>query len=624
VFVLYKQLNRINLPNDIKKIKKSELDELSKEIRHFLLDKISKTGGHLASNLGVVELTLAMHYCFDPTKDKIVWDVGHQAYVHKMLTGRKDEFDSLRQLDGLSGFPKPYESVCDAFAAGHSATSISAAHGMAMARDLLKTDEKVIAVIGDGSITGGLALEGLNNAGRSNTDMIVILNDNQMSISDNVGAISKHLNDLRTDSSYINAKEKIHKVLKKVPLGDKIEKTIETAKDSIKYLFVSGVLFEEMGFKYVGPIDGHDINELINVFEKVKKIKGPVLIHVNTIKGKGYSYAEKNPGKYHGIGKFDVITGKPVKKGGKSYSSVFGDTIVSLAKNDKRITAISAAMVSGTGLDEFERKFPERMFDVAIAEQHAVTFAAGLATKGFIPVFAVYSTFLQRAYDQIIHDVCLQKLHVIFAIDRAGIVGSDGETHQGIYDISYLSHLPDITIMAPSNGSELKSMIKLAVETEGPVAVRYPRDTVPDEEIKEIKIEFGRANIVEDGKEVAIINCGTMMDKCSILYDRLKEDGYKPMLVDARFVKPVDTDMLKAVCEKCDFILTAEDNVKTGGFGEIILNTVNSLGYNDKTVYGFAFEDKFIEQGTREELFERYGLDGKSIYKKAKEILGKV
>ena len=622
MLVLERLLGRINKANDIKNIEKSMLPVLAKEIRDFMLENISNTGGHLASNLGIVELTMALHYCFNPEKDRIVWDVGHQAYVHKILTGRKEQFNTLRQLDGLSGFPKPCESVCDAFAAGHSSTSISAALGMAVARDLSGGDEKVVAVIGDGSITGGLAYEGLNNAGRSNTNIIVILIDNQMSISTNVGAVSKHLNDLRTDKAYLNAKEGVHKFLDRVPVvGKKIDRAIEVAKDGVKYMFVAGIMFEELGFRYIGPVDGHDTDSLIDVLEKVKSLSGPILIHVKTVKGKGYKYAENLPCQYHGVGCFDLKTGKPKAKAlGPSYSKVFGDTLVKLAEKNKKIVAISAAMISGTGLDGFQIKFPKRMFDVAIAEQHAVTFAAGLAARGLTPVFAVYSTFLQRAYDQIVHDVCLQKLHVVFAIDRAGIVGADGETHQGIFDISFLAHIPNLTFMAPSNGEELRVMLKLACDMNSPVALRYPRDSVPDYIEEKPNIEIGKSNIINHGEDIAIICCGAMMDKCEKLYEALKNDGYNPMLVDARFIKPLDMDMLKYVCEKCGFIFTCEDNLKTGGFGSIVKDSAITLGYKG-VIYNFGFDDKFIEQGTREQLFKRYSLDFEGMYETVSYIL---
>ena len=624
VLFLERQLDKIKKANDIKKIDRCMFPILAKEIRAFLLENISNTGGHLASNLGVVELTMALHYCFNPEKDRIIWDVGHQAYVHKLLTGRKERFNTLRQLDGLSGFPKPNESVCDAFAAGHSSTSISAALGMAKARDLSKTDERIIAVIGDGSLTGGLAYEGLNNAGRSNTDMIVILNDNQMSISSNVGAVSKHLNDLRTDKAYLEVKESVHRFLDKFPFGSKIDKVIETAKDGLKYILVSGVMFEELGFKYVGPIDGHNTTELISTFNKIKDLKGPILVHVKTIKGKGYNYAEKYPWKYHGVGSFDLSTGKSAKKKGLSYSKVFGDTMAEAAAENKKIVAISAAMVSGTGLDEFQLKYPKRMFDVAIAEQHAVTFAAGMAARGFTPVFAVYSTFLQRAYDQIVHDVCLQKLHVIFAIDRAGIVGADGETHQGVFDIAFMAHIPNMVFMVPSNGSELKAMLLKAFEMDCPVAIRYPRDNVPEEKIEVLpEIEFGKAEIINDGKDIAVVCCGTMMKQSRGLFEKLKADGYNPMLVNARFVKPLDLDMVKDVCSKCKIVFTVEDHLKEGGFGSIFENAANEEGFADVLIHKFAFDDIFIEQGTRDQLFERYGLDTEGLYNRAVDFINK-
>jgi 1-deoxy-D-xylulose-5-phosphate synthase len=618
---LEKLLDSIKKANDIKKIKIEKLPQLAAEIRRFLLEHVSKTGGHLASNLGIVELTMALHYCFNPEKDRIVWDVGHQAYVHKLLTGRKDKFNTLRQLDGLSGFPKPNESICDAFAAGHSSTSISAALGMVMARDLKKTNEKIIAVIGDGSISGGLAYEGLNNTGRSNRDIIVILNDNQMSISTNVGAMSKHLRDIRTEPAYLNAKAGVHKILSKVPvLGKPIDKTVEKIKNTIKYMLFSGIMFEEMGFTYVGPLDGHNTSELIRTFRKIKNMHGPILVHVKTVKGKGYRFAEKMPWKYHGVTAFNLKTGKPISKKGKSYSAVFGDKMISMAEKNKNIVAISAAMVSGTGLDGFQLRFPERTFDVAIAEQHAVTFAAGLAIRGLTPVFAVYSTFLQRAYDQIIHDVALQNLHVVFAIDRAGVVGADGETHQGIFDLSYLQHIPNMTIMAPSTGDELERQIEFAVGMTTPVAVRYPRDTAFEyENCEKYSIEYGKARLIRDGNTVAVISCGAMLKEVIEAEKMLNADGYFPMIYDARFIKPLDKEMVKICCQKCKNIVTVEDNVKEGGFGSVIKLTAVDLN-RDCKVTNLGFEDKFIEQGTREQLLKRYGLDGESIYRKVKEI----
>lgn len=621
-----KILDTVNSPEDIKKLDNSQINQLAKEIRGFLLNSISKTGGHLASNLGVVELTLALHRCFSTPKDKIIWDVGHQAYVHKMLTGRKNDFVNLRQFHGLSGFPKPYESVHDMFITGHSSTSISSALGMAKARDIKGDDNSVIAVIGDGSMTGGIAYEALNNAGRANTNLIVVLNDNQMSISTNVGAVSRHLNDIRTEPAYLGAKEGVHNFLKKIPMiGKPIDKAIEKAKDGIKYIFVSGIMFEELGFKYIGPIDGHNITELENVFNKVKKMKGPIIVHVHTTKGKGYKYAEKLPWEYHGVGTFDIKTGKPISNSTKkSYSDVFGDSMIEMAVKYKNLVAISAAMTSGTGLDKFEAKYPNRFFDVAIAEQHAVTFSAGLATSGLIPVFAVYSTFLQRAYDQIVHDVCLQNLHVIFAIDRAGIVGADGETHQGVFDTSYLSHIPNMTLIAPKNGVELKSMLEFAVNFKGPIAIRYPRGNASEIlDCDSLPIEYGKSELIYDGTGIAVISAGCMIEVSIEVCEKLKAEGYKPMLVNARFLKPVDGNMLEEISKKCRLIFTLEDNLRSGGFGSKVLEELNGRGINGIHVHNFAFPDTFIEQGTRNELFEKYGLDKESIYNNIKSIIMK-
>lgn len=618
-----KLLDSLNKVNDINKISPEDFPRLAKEIRGFLLENISKTGGHLASNLGIVELTMALHYAFDVEEDKIVWDVGHQAYVHKMLTGRKNRFKTLRKLDGLSGFPKPTESKYDAFATGHSSTSISAALGIATARDLQGTKENVIAVIGDGSMTGGLAFEALNNAGRAKTNLIVILNDNQMSISNNVGAIPKHLNDLRTAPAYLNAKAGVHKFLDKVPMvGKPLDKAIERVKDGVKYFFVSGIMFEELGFKYVGPIDGHNTEELIEVFNKIKKIKGPVLLHVRTTKGKGYRFAEKLPWDYHGVGSFDIKTGTSQSKNTKpSFSKVFGDTMVSIGKKNEKLVAISAAMAGGTGLEDFQLAYPKRFFDVAIAEQHAVTFAAGLASAGLVPVFAVYSTFLQRAYDQLVVDVCLQNLHVIFAIDRAGIVGADGETHQGIFDISFLSHIPNLTIMAPQNGAELKSMLEMAVDMDGAVAIRYPRSDAEENWHCGEEISYGVSQTVIDGSEIGIIACGTMLDTAKEVCEKLKAEGKNPILINPRFIKPIDSNMVAYVCSKCKYIFTVEDNVVKGGFGSIVNEEISKQNINGVRLTCFGFPDKFIEQGTREQLFSRYSLDTEGIYSRIKGII---
>lgn len=608
-------LDRIDGPDDIKKLNLKELSALSGEIRRFLIKNVSKTGGHLASNLGVVELTLALAYCFNMPEDKIVWDVGHQTYVHKIITGRKNKFSSLRQLDGISGFPEPGESDCDVFSTGHSSTSISSAMGLAAARDLSGDKYKVVAVIGDGSMTGGLAYEALNNAGRSGKDIIVILNDNQMSISENVGALSKHLNDIRIRPGYLKAKREVHSVLDKIPVvGEKTTKVIEKTKDVIKHTVVNGGIFEELGFTYVGPVDGHNIGELIEIIERAKNIGGAVLINVATTKGKGVPYAEKNPSAFHGVGKFNPQTGEIIKKSAEPiFSDVFGDTLCEMARDDEKIVAVTAAMADGTGLCRFSNEYPERFFDVGIAEQHAVTFSAGLAKNGYTPVFAVYSTFLQRAYDQIIHDVCLQNLGVILAIDRAGIVGPDGKTHQGVFDMAFLNHIPNMTVMAPKNSSDLKGMLKLARELKTPCAIRYPKEVCRDEE--DFPVEYGKAQFYKEGIEIAIVTVGTMFytgkEVYEKVYDKLKGQGGDPMFVHFPFVKPIDKEAIKHICERCNRIYTIEDGVLTGGFGESVRRTASEVSFSRVTAFGVP--DKFIEHGTRKEIFERYGLDSDSI-----------
>ena len=617
-------LNQIHTTKDIKKLNEEELKLLCRELRKFLLQKVSKTGGHLASNLGVVELTVALEYCFDLPADKIVWDVGHQAYIHKILTGRKDRFDTLRQLDGLSGFPKPHESDCDAFAAGHSSTSISAALGLAKARDLTGGKEHVIAVIGDGSMTGGLAYEALNNAGKDHTRLIVILNDNQMSIDTNVGAISKHLNNLRTSQQYRGWKEAVKQFRDNVPvIGEGTYQALKHVRDKSKMLLTGGALFEQLGFKYIGPVDGHDLPDLIEMFEGVKEMNRPVLIHVKTIKGKGYPYAEERPWAYHGVGTFDLKTGKALSKGGKSWSSVFGDKMLEIGKRNPKVAGITAAMCSGTGFEKFQQAFPKRFFDVAIAEQHGTTFAAGLAKGGITPVFAVYSSFLQRAYDQLVHDVCMENLHVVFAIDRAGIVGSDGETHQGVFDLSFLSHIPNMTVLSPKNDWELGEMLDFAVNKwNGPIAVRYPRGTAETAFGEyQTSIAYGKAELIEDGEKVAILAEGHMMRAAAEAAEMLKADGYQPMLVNMRFIKPLDEEMLLFAAEKCEHIVTVEDNVKMGGFGSKVLEFYGEKGIQ-LDVLNLGFPDRYIEQGTQSQLFERYGLDAAGIYESIKKRLG--
>ena len=617
-------LNQIHSTEDIKKLDEGELKLLCKELRKFLLQKVSKTGGHLASNLGVVELTVALEYCFDLPADKIVWDVGHQAYIHKMLTGRKDQFDTLRQLDGLSGFPKPHESDCDAFAAGHSSTSISAALGLAKARDLTGGKEHVIAVIGDGSMTGGLAYEALNNAGRDHTRLIVILNDNEMSIDKNVGAMSKHLTNLRTSRQYRGWKEAVKQFRDNVPvIGESTYQALKHVRDNAKMLLTDGALFEQMGFKYIGPVDGHDLPDLIEMFEGVKEMNRPVLIHVKTVKGKGYSHAEERPWAYHGVGAFDLKTGKALSKGGKSWSSVFGDNMLEIGKRNPRVAGITAAMCSGTGFEKFQQAFPKRFFDVAIAEQHGTTFAAGLAKGGITPVFAVYSSFLQRAYDQLVHDVCMENLHVVFAIDRAGIVGSDGETHQGVFDLSFLSHIPNMTVLSPKNDWELGEMLEFAVNGwDGPIAVRYPRGTA-ETAFGEYKnpIVYGKAELIQDGEKIAILAEGHMLKAAAAAAEMLQADGYQPMLVNMRFIKPLDGEILLQAAEKCEHIVTIEDNVKMGGFGSKVLEFYGERGMQ-KDVLNLGFPDRYIEQGTQSQLFERYGLDAAGIYESIKKRLG--
>ena len=619
-------LQKIQATGDVKKMKEEELEPLCKEIRRFLLQNVCKTGGHLASNLGVVELTVALEYIFNLPEDKIVWDVGHQAYIHKILTGRKNEFHTLRQLDGLSGFPKPKESSADAFAAGHSSTSISAALGIAKARDLQGKKDNVLAVIGDGSMTGGLAFEALNNAGRDKTNFIVILNDNQMSIDHNVGAISKHLNNLRTSNNYRMLKDNFKQFRDQVPIIGKAAYVIlEKMRDSAKLLFLEGAVFEELGFKYIGPVDGHNLQEMLEIFRNVKDSKEPILIHVKTTKGKGYLPAEKNPGPFHGVGAFDLKTGDALGKSNSlSWSGVFGNKMLELGKKNHNVVGITAAMCSGTGFEKFHAAFPERFFDVAIAEQHGTTFAAGLASQGMIPVFAVYSSFLQRAYDQIIHDVCMENLHVVFAIDRAGIVGSDGETHQGVFDLSYLTHIPNMTVLSPKNAWELEEMLDYAVnDCQGPVAVRYPRgtaDTAFGEHTQ--PIEYGKAELIAKGNEVAVLAEGHMLSAAKQACDRLIADGIQaPTLVNIRFVSPLDETLLKEIACEYSFVFTVEDNLRKGGFGSRVLEFYSDHGCKT-TVVNLAFPDQFIEQGTQSQLFARYGLDADGIYKKMKEKIG--
>jgi len=623
----YPLLDKLITTKDLKRLSPAKLSSLAGEIRRFLIHSLSDTGGHLASNLGVVELTVALHTVLNSPTDKIVWDVGHQSYVHKILTGRKDLFHVLRQLDGLSGFPKICESEHDAFGTGHSSTSISAALGLATARDLLGSKEKVVAVIGDGSMTGGLAYEGLNNAGRANTDLLVVLNDNQMSICRNVGAISRHLNQIRTTSRYLDTKQDVHQILDKLPVvGSSIAKGLEATKSVVRRAVTHGVLFEEMGFRYFGPVDGHDIPTLLKVLRNVKNIQGPVLLHVITKKGKGYNRAERSPTNFHGVGTFNIDTGEPINHTKtQSYTDVFSKHLCKCAASDKRIVAISAAMSDGTGLDRFQKRFPKRFFDVGIAEGHAVTFAAGLAQGGMRPVVALYSSFMQRAYDQVIHDVATQNLPVIFALDRAGIVGEDGETHQGLYDLAYLSHIPGMTILAPSNGQELSVMLDFAFTLNGPVAIRYPRAPAAQAAISSPVI-YGESQTIETGKDIAIVSVGAMGDISMQVLEILKENGLTPSLYNARFVKPLDINLMKKL-SKYTYVFTVEDATHVGGYGERLQVAIANLPkkpHKKRTrVHVCAFPDTFIKAGTRNALLERYGLDAKSLSTKILTLLKK-
>ena len=619
-------LEKINSPEDIKKLSIDKLDILAKEIREFLINTVSQTGGHLASNLGVVDLTIAMHYCFCCPRDKFVWDVGHQSYTHKILTGRKDEFDTLRKLDGLSGFPKTNESKYDAFNTGHSSTSIAAAIGLAKARDLTGHSYNVVSVIGDGAMTGGLSYEALNNVGRDHTKLIIILNDNQMSISENVGAMSKYLSELILTQKYMNAKSGLQKSLKNLPVGgEQIYNLLYRSKGTLKNAIMpENSMFEHLGIKYVGPIDGHDIKRMVNVLNKAKKVEIPVLIHVITKKGKGYEPAETMPSIYHGVSKFDAKIGVvPNYNKKETYSDVFGRKMLEMAARNKKICAITAAMPMGTGLSKFANLYPKRFFDVGIAEEYAVTFASGLAKGGYIPVFAVYSTFLQRGYDQIIHDVCIQNLHVIFAIDRAGIVGDDGETHQGIYDISYLAHIPNLTVMAPKNKTELESMLEYAVNLNGPVAIRYPRGEASEIMIAaENPVECGKAEYIYEGEKIAIVSYGAMMDEAADVYFGLIEMGYNPTLINARFASPIDKDMIEDLAENYKYIFTMEDNIYSGGFGCLLSQRLCEYGLKGNTIFNFAFPDMYVEHGNRALLFDRYGMSAKKMLNKIIQIIG--
>lgn len=610
-------LSKLRLPEDLRNLSDRELEKIAAELRKILITTISQTGGHLASNLGVVELTLALHRVFESPRDKIIWDVGHQSYVHKLLTGRLERFPTLRQLGGLSGFTRPDESPHDIFAAGHSSTSISAAVGLAKARDLSGENYKVIAVIGDGSMTAGMAFEALNHAGHLKTDLIVVLNDNEMSIARNVGALSAYLSTLRMNPTVHRLKEEIEYLVQRIPkVGELTARYLERLKDSLKYLVIPGILFEELGFSYFGPVDGHNIHQLTQTFRDVSGHGGPVLIHVLTKKGKGYPPAENNAAKYHGIPGFEIATGDLPKSSGKpTYSQVFGESLVELAKEDPRIVAITAAMPEGTGLVDFARRFPERFFDVGIAEQHAVTMAAGLARGGKKPVVAIYSSFLQRAYDQILHDVCLQELPVVFALDRAGVVGEDGPTHHGVFDFAYLRHIPGLVIMAPANEDELRQMMELALKLEKPVAIRYPRGHVQGEIKDREPVVYGKAEVRRGGERAAIFAVGPLVETAEKAARRLAQSGIGCAVINARFVKPLDRATIIYWARRVPHLVTVEDHVLAGGFGSAVLELLAEEGIKKTQVTRIGYPDCFVEAGTIQELHDMYGLNEEGIYR---------
>lgn len=611
-------LERIQKENDIKKLNSEELECLTGEIREFLVEKVSKTGGHLASNLGVVELTMALHLICDLPKDKIIWDVGHQSYTHKLLTGRKEGFEDLRSYGGMSGFPKRKESQCDAFDTGHSSTSISAGLGYVRARDLKHEDYTVISVIGDGSLTGGMAYEALNNASNLKTNFIVVLNDNHMSISENVGGMSRYLANLRTADIYTGLKKGVTNALQQVPvMGDRMIEHIRKTKSSIKQLMVPGMFFEDMGITYLGPIPGHNLPMLCKALKEAKKVEGPVLLHVVTTKGKGYEPAETAPDKFHGIGPFDIESGKVLaKKDGDTYTDVFGKVLCDEASRNPDIVAITAAMADGTGLARFKKHYPNRFFDVGIAEEHGVTFAAGLAAGGLKPVFAVYSSFLQRGYDQLIHDVALQNLPVVFGVDRAGLVGSDGETHQGIFDLSFLSNIPNMTVMSPKNKWELADMLRFALQMNSPVAIRYPRGKAYDgyEGCRE-RISYGKSEWIFEGKEIAILSVGHMFEEAVKTRDKLIEQGYEPTLINMRFIKPIDEAMIEKVCQTHKLIAVIEENVQTGACGERVSEYVMRKMLPSH-VLTLALPDDYIEHGSVDVLRKMTGIDSESMSEK--------
>ena len=615
-------LETIEKENDIKKVAPENWNLLAEEIRQFLIHKISVTGGHLGSNLGAVELTMALHLSLNLPEDKIVWDVGHQSYTHKILTGRKAGFENLRKYGGMSGFPKRKESDCDCFDTGHSSTSISAGLGLVKARDIMHQDHTVVSVIGDGSLTGGMAYEALNNAARMKSNFIIVLNDNKMSISEKVGGVSKYLNNIRTADKYLDLKEGIYNSLKETRIGDPIVESIRRAKSSVKQLVIPGMFFEDMGITYLGPVDGHNIPAMLKVFKEAKRVKSAVLVHVITHKGKGFIPAERHPARFHGAEPFDIETGLPLKQKTKSnYTDVFSTVMCKQGDRNDKIVAITAAMPDGTGLKRFHNMYPDRFFDVGIAEEHAVTFAAGLAAGGLQPVVAIYSSFLQRAYDQILHDVCIQNLPVVFAIDRAGLVGSDGETHQGIFDLSYLSSIPNMHIMAPKNKWELSDMLKFAIDFQGPIALRYPRGEAFDglREHRE-PIILGMGEWIYHEKDIVLVAVGSMVKTALAVREALQLKGYACSIINARFVKPIDTEILNEAVKDHSMIVTMEENVASGGFGEKVREYLDESGYQG-SLLTISIPDEYVEHGNVDILREEVGIDAYSIQRRIEEVL---
>ncbi len=617
-------LDNIKDVGDIKNIDPSDYKELAQEIRDFLIEKISHTGGHLGSNLGVIELTMALHLSLDIPNDKLIWDVGHQSYTHKLLTGRREGFENLRKYGGMSGFPKRNESECDCFNTGHSSTSLSAGLGLVKARDIQGGTQTVVSVIGDGSLTGGMAYEALNNAGKLETNYIIILNDNNMSISENVGGVSKYLNNVRTANAYLDIKEGVYNTLKEIPRGDRVVEGIRKAKSSFKHLVVPGMFFEDMGITYLGPVDGHNIQALLRVLQEAKRVRNAVLVHVITQKGKGFAPAERHPARFHGAEPFDIKTGLPITpRTTANYTDIFSTVMTKLGARNEKVVAITAAMPDGVGLKRFGNMYPDRFFDVGIAEEHAVTFAAGLAVGGLRPVVAIYSSFLQRAYDQILHDVCLQKLPVVFAIDRAGLVGGDGETHQGIFDLSYLSSIPGMNIMAPKNKWELSDMMKFAIAFDGPIAIRYPRG----EAYAELKgfrapVELGKAEILYAEEEICLMALGSMVKTAVKVREMLKEKGYGCSIVNARFAKPIDLKAVEWAASNHKLVVTMEENVASGGYGEKVRDAMDKLK-TAADLMQVALPDEYVEHGNVELLKKEVGIDEGSVFERIERMMAR-